>query len=252
MKCPLWLVAVTLLLGMPFEARSQLPAMCSLVPFKSGLAASLSGAAAATPKQYSGIVHESLPRFYFSIHEANTEESNGAKRITSIKIRSERKLVQIIRFEDDDDAPIDFAPGDLVTLEDVDCDGYKDLLVRNFVGVHGDAWYHLYRFDPAKRQFVEYGPFIDLAYTGVDCRTKVVKTYENNGAAGCIYEAGWYRWINGELLPVRVESQDGGVNGSFLRTITVWPDGNAIVLSTQAVPLDDCHVPNKPADKHKE
>ena len=107
-------------------------------------------------------------------------------------------------------------------------------------------------FDPAKRQFVEYGPFIDLAYMGVDCRTKVVKTYENNGAAGCIYEAGWYRWINGELLPVRVESQDGGVNGSFLRTITVWPDGNAIVLSTQAVPLDDCHVPNKPADKHKE
>ncbi|MGA2167755.1 MAG: hypothetical protein ABSG62_06045 [Terracidiphilus sp.] len=191
------------------------------------------------------------PSILFPITEANTEESSGAKRITSIDIHSAKKLVQTIRFEDDEDAPIDFAPGNLVTLKDVACDGYKDLLVRNLVGVHGDAWHHLYRFDPAKRQFVEYAPFIELAYKGVDCRTKVVKTYVNSGAAGCIYEAGWYQRVNGELFPVRIESQDEDDNSSFLRTIRVWRNGKAIVLSTNSIPADDCHEPNKPMGKQK-
>lgn len=205
--------------------------------------------AVASPKHYSGIVKSSLPRFDFAINEVDTGENNGGKRITSIEIRRSKELVQTIRFEDDENAPIDFAPGDLVTLEDVDCDGYKDLLVKNLVGVHGDAWYHLYRFDPPKGQFVEYVPFTELAYGGVNCHTKLVKTYVNSGAAGCIYEAGWYHWVNGELLPVRIESQDGGENGSFQRTIKVWRKGKEIVLSTKSVSVDDCHAPNRAVGK---
>jgi hypothetical protein len=194
--------------------------------------------ALASSKRYSGIVRDSLPRFDFTINEA---EAAGAERINSIEVYSAKKLLQTIRFEDDENAPIDFASGDLVTLEDVDCNGYKDLLVRSMVGVHGDAWYHLYRFDPAKNLFIEYVPFTDLAYTGVNCHTGIVSTYVNSGAAGCIYEAGSYHWVNGELLPVRMESQDGGDNGSFRRTVRVWPNGKEVVLSSKSIPADDCH-----------
>ena len=207
--------------------------------------------AIASPKHYSGIVRDSLPRFDFAINEVDTGENNGGKRITSIEIRSSKILVQTIRFDDAENAPIDFAPGDLVTLEDVDCDGYKDLLVRYLVGVHGDAWYHLYRYNPAKGQFVEYVPFTELAYSGVNCHTKLVKTYVNSGAAGCSYEAGWYHWVNGELSPVRIESQDGGEDGSFRRTIKVWRNGKEVVLSTKSVSVNDCHASSKAVGKQQ-
>ena len=198
--------------------------------------------AGASTKQFSGIVYHSLPPFRFTIYEVG--EGDGPKRIASIEIHSAQKLMQTIRFDDEVNAPIDFAPGGPVILEDVDCDGYKDLLVRNLVGVHGDAWYRLFRFDFSERQFVEYGPFIDLAYKGVDCRTKLVRTYVNSGAAGCIYEAGRYHWIDHALLPVRIESQDDSKKGSFVRTIRVWRDGKDAVLSTKSIPADNCHVPN--------
>jgi hypothetical protein len=208
--------------------------------------------AVASPKHYSGIVHGSLPRFDFAINEVDTGENNGGKRITSIEIRSSNKLVQTIRFEDDENAPIDFAPGDLVTLEDVDCDGYKDLLVRSLVGVHGDAWYHIYRFNTASHHFIEYAPFTTLAYSGVNCHTKLVKTYVNSGAAGCIYEAGWYHWVGGALLPVRIESQEGGEDGSFQRTIKVWRNGKEVVLSSTSVSANDCHARPGAVGKQKE
>lgn len=205
--------------------------------------------AGASTKHFSGIVHQSLPPFRFTIYEAG--DGDGPKRITSIEIQSEHKLTQTIGFDDEDQAPIDFAPGPTVTLEDLDCDGYKDLLVRTLVGVHGDAWYRLFRFDFSKRKFVEYRPFIDIAYKSVDCRKNLVKTYVNSGAAGCIYESGWYHWVNGVLRPVRIESQDGGENGSFVRTIRVWRDGKEVVLSTKSIPADDCHVPNGTTDKQR-
>jgi hypothetical protein len=198
--------------------------------------------AGASTRELLGSVHRTLPPFRFTIYEVG--EGDGSKQITSIEIHSAERLVQTIRFDDDGNAPIDFAPGDPLTLQDVDCDGYKDLLVRNLVGVHGDAWYRLFRFDSSNRRFVEYGPFKDLAYKSVDCSTKLLKTYVNSGAAGCIYEAGWYHWVNQVLLPVRIESQDGGDNGSFIRTIRLWRNGKEMVLSKNSVPVDNCHLPN--------
>jgi hypothetical protein len=66
-----------------------------------------------------------------------------------------------------------------------------------------------------------------------------------------MYEAGWYHWANGNLLPVRIESQDGGENGSFQRTIKVWRNGKEEVLSTKLIPVNDCHAPNGAVGKQK-
>jgi hypothetical protein len=195
-------------------------------------------------RRFSEVIQPSLPRFEFLVHESSSVEANEARRITSIEILSAGKHLQSFQFPDDDDAPIDFAPGAPVTFEDVNCDGYKDLLVRQLVGIHGDAWYSLYLFDQVKHRFVVYPPFRQLPYVSTDCRTGHIKTYLNSGAAGCVYEAGWYRWAGRELVPSRTESQDGGDNGSFIRTIEVWRNGKeSIVLETQ-VPIDDCHISN--------
>lgn len=195
----------------------------------------------AQTKHFSGIVNPSLPRYAFVIHENGAASEDGPTEIQSIEVRSAGKLVQTIHYENDDDAPIDFAPGDMVTLQDIECNGYKDLLVRRSVGVHGDAWYDLYRFDPTRRRFNLYAPFSDLPYVGVDCKTGVIHTYVNSGAAGCMYSSGEYRWIHHKLEPVRIEDQEGGIGGTFTRKVTIWRAGKGTVLSQRSIPQDDCH-----------
>lgn len=199
----------------------------------------------AQTRTVTGVVNSSLPKFQFLIHEADGD-GDSARRIVSIDVQSAGKTVQTIRYSNDEDAPAGSSPGPDVSLEDVNCDGYKDLLVSRFVNVHGESWFYLYRFDPKRGRFVEYAPFSDLPYVDVDCRTKVVKTYVNTGAAGCMYEVGQYRWRNGVLLPVRLESQDTSDGNSFTRTIKIWQKGKEKVLSQQTVPVDDCHAPDEP------
>jgi hypothetical protein len=195
---------------------------------------------------FAGYVNHAQPRFDFTVNEEGADGGDGAKRITSIEIRRAGKPIQTIRYEGEEEAPIDFAPGDPVMLEDVDCDGNKDLLVRRLVGIHLDAWYFLYRFDPRQQKFIAYPPFTNLPYKGVNCHTRKVKTSAITGLAGCLYEVGWYRWVNHELLPARIETQDEGENGSLERTVRVWRNGKETVILKKSVSVDGCHSPNVP------
>lgn len=191
-------------------------------------------------RNLTGVVNPSLPRFQLLVHQTRVDGVDG-KQILQVDVRSAGKLIQTIRYSDEDEAPTGFAPGPEVRFEDVDCDGYKDLLVAKLVGRSGDSWYYLYRFSPKERKFVEYAAFSDLAYDGVNCRTKIVKTYVNSGAAGCSYEAGQYRWIEGVLLPVRIESQDLS-RDAFVRTIRTYKNGEPTVVSERKLSFEDCHA----------
>jgi len=153
-------------------------------------------------------------------------------------------VVQTIEFAAEDGKPVDFGPPEsLAFLKDVDCDGYADLLVRSSVGVHGDAWYFLYRFDPVRRQFVAYPPFRKLSYKGTDCPAKVVRAYVNSGGAGCLYESATYQWVGHNIEPLRIEDQNDAGNGNLVRTIHVWRDGKESVESTVTFKMDgDCHA----------
>jgi hypothetical protein len=131
-------------------------------------------------------------------------------------------------------------------LQDVDCDGYKDLLISETPGIHGDAVMHLYRFDLAQQGFVEYPKFAKLfAFKSVDCRTKTIKTYSNDGDAGCAYSSGTYQWIHGELLPVRIEEQENLPLGSdrFVRFIHRWNGMKQLPTIKRLISDADCHTP---------
>jgi hypothetical protein len=58
------------------------------------------------------VVRDFLPQFDFTVNEVQAADAN---RISSIEVYVAKKLVETIRFEDDENAPIDFAPGDFVT-----------------------------------------------------------------------------------------------------------------------------------------
>ena len=169
------------------------------------------------------------------------DEANRFAAIHSITIRQHGKTVQTIQFSGDD-VPIVRDLPKAVQLRDINCDGYKDLLIERLTGVHGDSWYHLYLFSGRLGSFVAYPRFSELPFKQVDCRTREITTYVNSGQAGCAYESGLYRWVNDDLSPVRIESQDAnGAGGNlFTRTIQTWSDEKREVRRLR-VPGNDCH-----------
>lgn len=170
-----------------------------------------------------------------------TDEANGFVVIPVITIRQRGKTLQTIRFSGED-VPAVRDANKAVQLRDINCDGYKDLLVEKITGVHGDSWYHLYLFNPRSETFVAYPRFSELPFKEVNCRSKEISTYVNSGQAGCVYESGLYRWVNEGLIPARIESQEAndGRNDTFTRTIQTWSGAERNVRKLE-VPADDCH-----------
>jgi hypothetical protein len=230
------------------EARNENPgilkAMLTRLKLPPAIFFAVACVVTAQSNRFTGIVHPSLSPFEFRVHIDDKKDgmTEGFRAIDSVEVRSAGRPVQTIRFAGEE-TPIFRGPWkEVVSLRDVDCDGYKDLLVQISVGIHGDAWYHLYRFNQARSLFVEYPRFSSLPLKKIDCRNKLVVTYVNSGAAGCAYESGTYRWVDGELLPVRIESQEIATDG-FTRVVSTWSNGKETIVK-ERVDGDDCHRAN--------
>lgn len=187
-----------------------------------------------------GSVHPGVVPFEIVVH-AESIEDNGFSAIRAIEITSAGKPVQSIRYPDD--KPIVPVISAAVSLTDVNCDGFKDLLVQSEVNVHGDAWYHLYLYEPSKGIFVLYPGFSKLPFQRVDCQSKIVKTHLNSGAAGCIYEDADYRWSGKRLIPIRIESQMSSDEAmeTFTRTVERWHAGKR-TITKKTVSAENCHA----------
>jgi hypothetical protein len=205
---------------------------------------------AAHAQQITGTVHAGVP-ITIDVHATKPADVDDAgmpwRDVDSIEIHSGSDLMQTIRYTDKENQPRFNADLGLpVTLQDIDCDGYKDLLVSEAPGVHGDAAMYLYRFNVAQGRFVEYPAFHDLfAFKSVSCKTKTLKTYSNDGAAGCDYTSGTYRWVNGKLLPVRIEQQESSSISSrnFILTIRRWNGTKELASIRRTISGRDCHAP---------
>jgi hypothetical protein len=168
---------------------------------------------------------------------------NKSLYIDRVEIRQAGKLIQSIEYSEDD-APVLVYPKNALRLEDIDCDGNKDILIALTTGVHGDTWYDLYRYQPRTKSFVKYPPFADESFKSVDCRNRTIRTYVNSGAAGCEYTAGVYRWDKGELKSVRIESQEYYPDSkSFIRRIATFPNREEEERRFIFGESGDCHRP---------
>jgi len=161
-----------------------------------------------------------------------------------VTVHDGKKFVQTIRLADN--PIVTFKDQNPLSLEDVDCDGYRDLAVTIESGIHGDTWERLFRFDPKLQKFVEVKGFDKYPSPEPDCKHGLLHTYVNTGAAGCTYEKGTYRWREGKLEPVVKEAQDvphveARKISFYVRTIDRWREGHHSRRIIK-IPVDDCHA----------
>ncbi|MCU1286811.1 MAG: hypothetical protein JWO13_3161 [Acidobacteriales bacterium] len=188
-------------------------------------------------------IHPSIPPIQLHVHKFLAGEDGWFQSIDWVEIRSGARKLQTIRFQENERPTFHREQTDPVTFRDVDCDGYKDILIQKEMGIHGDTWYYLFRFNALSGKFVEYKQFVELPFVSVDCSSKVVKTYVNSGSAGCTYEDNQYKWVAGKLQLIRQELQDDANDQqSFIRTIRTWQNGRQEVRQKKIVG-EDCHQP---------
>jgi hypothetical protein len=187
-----------------------------------------------------GRVHPSLPAFDIRLHEQLRANDSDWARINWIDVRSEGRLIQTIRPPRQPFFSRQHRPP-LAYLRDVDCDGYKDLLVEG-PGPGINKSYDLYRFDPITENFIEYKPFAQLSFDSVSCKERIVKSYKQGGEVGCAYESDEYQWVQGELKHLRQESQLYDGEG-FVRKVRTWRDGKVKTRTRRILAGDDCHQP---------
>ena len=188
-----------------------------------------------------GRVNPRLPQIEIRLIDSDGD-ANHEQDIDRIEVWRGANLLQAIDYTDSE-TPL-FLGQNKITFQDMDCDGNKDLLISLFTGAHGDTWYDLYLYKPKTGAFEKYPPFSEESFKSVDCKTKTVRTYVNDGAAGCAYTAGVYRWRNGELEPVRIESQEFYPDfKSFIRRISTFPKGEEEDRRFMFEENGDCHRP---------
>ena len=100
-----------------------------------------------------------------------------------------------------DMAPVPPGQGFFFGPQDLDSDGYADLLLATDRGV-ANAYARYWRFDPAARAFVDLGTFPILS---VDPATRRITSYERGGPGGSTSTRTEYAWRGGRLEPVRAE-----------------------------------------------
>ena len=134
-------------------------------------------------------------KLYYTLHDENYGSEKG--QIYFIKIyNNQKQLLQVI-----ENAGLINDPADLVSFQDVNFDGFQDLVIYAHDGGAGpNSGNNYYIFNPETKQFIFNQTMSDLTQTEIDSKNKIVTAAWRNGAANHGFEK--YKWINGALVQI--------------------------------------------------
>jgi hypothetical protein len=126
--------------------------------------------------------------------------------ISRIELRHESDTVPFQTLtEGETESP--YRGADFFTTRDLDNDGFSDLLLLSEWGATGNAFYHVWRWNPSAQRFV-----FDSTLSAMSRPTPLrgracVSTRANGGRAGMIYDADTLCLEQGRWIRVAAESQ---------------------------------------------
>lgn len=95
-----------------------------------------------------------------------------------------------------------------LAVEDLDFDGYLDLLLVTWWGATGNTGYAVWIYDPDSGSFVPNRELWGQSNLTARPEQEVVTTFFRGGHAGAIHVASAFRWIDGEAVVVCAVEQD--------------------------------------------
>ena len=166
-------------------------------------------------------IGKSLPEFTFSfIFASDANESPiGISRI-EIRRGKEKRILQTImgkEIADSDDQFDNYRFG----TEDMNFDGYLDLLLEVGNEGSGGAMYEVWLYDPKSGTFKANQELEELFNPVPDPETKTITSYSWGGVSETSEET--FRFENNELIPLReVKKEYDDSLKQFIRTITLY------------------------------
>ena len=124
--------------------------------------------------------------------------------ITSVKIDvlNAAQPMQTLELNDMSASTLD------LSAQDVNFDGFADLMLLANAGATGNTFYMLWVFAPGQKRFVPFPPFLELSSPSPDPKTKTINTHNKGGDAGLIFTDKSYQWNGPTLSKVAEEKQD--------------------------------------------
>lgn len=151
-------------------------------------------------KTFKFSIKAGLPEYKFRV--VWTQESAIELDRIEVTKGDDPKVLQTLTVEDS------FAPVLSLEAQDVDFDGYNDLVFLADAGATGNTSYMVWLFDPKTNTFVAHPEFRDLTSMSVDPKSKRIHTHAKGGMAGMIYEDETYVWQDSKLVVVESETQE--------------------------------------------
>lgn len=124
----------------------------------------------------------------------------------------------------------------IVSLSDVNFDGYTDLLVGRQRS-SANVWFSVFLWDAQEMCFVECDALSQLCSPKADAETEIITAkYHENDTTGSVE---FYRWTEGELLAVRRISYGAPNERSLSGQVYDWDEDHWELLYDRQVVLDD-------------
>jgi hypothetical protein len=158
--------------------------------------------------------------------------TDQGKRPVSIEFSRSVSPAFAQHFDLADIDPIDVSDKFSIEAEDINFDGYRDIVFDTRQGI-ANTYAHYWLFDPHSIGFEDLGEFPTFQ---IDEHTQRLSTYERNGYAGLQYERREYAYETGHLTLMRSEVQVATSKvDTFERTISTRQNGELRVTKRKHV-----------------
>jgi hypothetical protein len=163
-----------------------------------------------------------LPEYSFFF-----EQKAGERAVSAIRVQ--KGYAAAGRLEVKEMTPLGRSEQFFFGPQDVDCDGYRDLLLVTSKGA-ANAYAEYWRFEPKAGEYVALGKYPVFK---VDQSRCVLSSYERGGYGGLVYEAKEYKVVDGKVTLMRSEKQELAKAPDVFRRTVSERSGKTLKVTSQ-------------------
>ncbi len=186
---------------------------------------------------FSERISPTLPEFKFKLYGTKDDVFSYVNKIAIYEENSEKKLSQEIEIEDSK------GPNSLerlgVYIEDVNFDGYKDIMVQGAGGAGSNIPYHFWIWNKDSYKFVFSEELDGLISVQINSKDKMIFS-SNTSSAGSYYIESYYKFISNKFTLVKEIERIADVNtNSFNYTVRELIDNKMKIVKVYSEPYEE-------------